>query len=116
MGATALLRRAASRAQRRHGYVEAGLDKLEGRDLGVAVAEAMVNLSKKAGLPMTLSEIPGFSDEHIERAMSAAKNPRLETKLRSMSVPLDATPVEGCMRSILMAAKTGDLGLIENMK
>lgn len=101
---------------RRHGYIQADLDKLSGRDLGVAVAEGMVNLSKKVGFPTTLAEIPGFTDEHIERAMAAAKNPQLEMKLKNMPVPLDASLVEEYMRPILLAAKTGDFELIKNMK
>lgn len=101
---------------RRHGYIEADLDQLSGRQLGVAVAEGMVRLSRKVGFPTTLAEIPGFTDEHIERAMKAAKDPQLDMKLKNMPVPLNASLVEEYMRPILLAAKTGDFGLIKNMK
>jgi len=101
---------------KRHGYISADLGRLSGRDLGVAVAEGMVNLSKKVGFPTTLAEIPGFTDEHIERAMAAAKDPQLDMKLKNMPVPLSASLVEEYMRPILLAAKTGDFGLIKNMK
>jgi len=101
---------------KRHGYISADLGRLSGRDLGVAVAEGMVNLSKKVGFPTTLAEIPGFTDEHIERAMAAAKDPQLDMKLKNMPVPLSASLVEEYMRPILLAAKTGDFGLVKNMK
>ena len=101
---------------KRYGYITADLDRLSGRELGVAIAEGMVNLSKRVGFPTTLSEIPGFTDEHIERAMAAAKDPQLDMKLKNMPVPLSASLVEEYMRPILLAAKTGDFSLIKNMK
>lgn len=100
---------------KRYGYITADLDRLSGRELGVAIAEGMVNLSKRVGFPTTLSEIPGFTDEHIERAMTAAKDPQLDMKLKNMPVPLSASLVEEYMRPILLAAKTGDFSLIKNM-
>ncbi|MGE5571812.1 MAG: iron-containing alcohol dehydrogenase, partial [Bacteroidota bacterium] len=101
---------------KRYGYITADLDRLSGRELGVAIAEGMVDLSKRVGFPTTLSEIPGFTDEHIERAMAAAKDPQLDMKLKNMPVPLSASLVEEYMRPILLAAKTGDFSLIKNMK
>ncbi|HHY33929.1 MAG TPA: iron-containing alcohol dehydrogenase [Firmicutes bacterium] len=101
---------------KRYGYITADLDRLSGRELGVATAEGMVNLSVRVGFPTTLSEIPGFTDEHIERAMTAAKDPQLDMKLKNMPVPLSASLVEEYMRPILLAAKTGDFSLIKNMK
>lgn len=101
---------------KRYGYINADIHELNGRDLGIAVAEGMVNLSRKVGFPTTLAEIPGFTDEHIERAMSAARNPQLEMKLKNMPVPLDASLVEKYMRPILLAAKAGDFGIIRNME
>ncbi len=108
--------RVAGEIYRRHGYITADLDRLSGRDLGVAVAGGMVSLGRKVGFPVTLAEIPGFSDAHIERAMTAAKDPQLDMKLKNMPVPLDASLVEEYMRPILLAAKTGDFGLIKNME
>ena len=80
------------------------------------LAKGMINLSRKVGFPTTLAELPGFSDEHIERAISAAKNPQLEMKLKNMPIPLDASMVEEYMRPILSAATTGDFGLIRNIQ
>lgn len=97
------------------GYTKADVDRLTGRDLGVAVAEALIAFVQRAGLPSRLSETPGFSDAHIERALAAAKDPQLRMKLENMPVPLTAEMVDEYMGPILEAAKTGDLGLIKNV-
>jgi len=99
----------------RAGYVTTSLEKLGGRDLGLAVAEGMIALSKDIGFPVTLSDVPGFSDEHVARCLTAAKNPKLEMKLKNMPVPLSAETVDEYMGGILAAAKSGDLSLIKNM-
>ena len=97
------------------GYITAPLDKLAGRDLGIAVAEGMIAQSRDIGFPTTLAEVDGFTDAHIARALAAAKNPKLEMKLKNMPVPLSAETVDEFMGPILQAALCGDLGLIENM-
>ena len=97
------------------GYTDANLESLSGRDLGVAVAEAMLALSREIGFPTTLGEVQGFTDAHIARALTAAKNPSLESKLKNMPVPLSAETVDDYMGPVLEAAKTGDFGLIRNM-
>jgi alcohol dehydrogenase class IV len=97
------------------GYTSADLDRLSGRDLGMAVAEAMVTLSREVGFPTTLAEVSGFTPEHVARALTAAKNPKLEMKLRSMPVPLTAETVDDYMGPILEAARTGDFEAIRNM-
>ena len=97
------------------GYLDADLAGLHGRDLGLAVAEAMLALSRDIGFPTKLSEVEGFSDAHIERALTAAKDPQLEMKLKAMPVPLSADMVDDYMGPILEAAKLGDFSLIRNM-
>lgn len=101
-------------------FKEAGLtgsdiDNLEGRELGVAVAQAMIDLSKRIGFPATLGEIEGFTDEHIGRALTAAKDPQLKIKLDNMPIPLSAETVDEYMGPILLAAKDGDLSKIKNI-
>lgn len=98
------------------GYTSANLGKLAGRDLGIAVAEAMIAFSKALGFPVTLDEVPQFTPEHIIRALDAAKNPALESKLRNMPVPLSAERIDDYMGPILEAARTGDFSLIRNME
>jgi len=94
---------------------DADMDALSGRDLGVAVAEAMIALSKRIGFPTTLGEVEGFTDEHIERALTAAKDPQLKMKLENMPVPLTAEMVDEYMGPILQAARDGDLSLIKTV-
>ena len=97
------------------GLTDADIDALSGRELGVAVAEAMIALSKRIGFPTTLGEVEGFTDAHIERALIAAKDPQLKMKLENMPVPLTAEMVDEYMEPVLQAAKTGDLTSIRNV-
>ncbi|HHH75404.1 MAG TPA: iron-containing alcohol dehydrogenase, partial [Phycisphaerae bacterium] len=98
------------------GYITTDLASLDGRDLGMAVAQGMINLSADIGFPTTLSDVEGFGDEHIARCLAAAKNPKLEMKLKNMPVPLSADTVDEYMGPILQAAKTGDLNLIKTFQ
>jgi len=93
----------------------ADVEKLEGRDLGVAVAEAMFESARQIGFPTCLSEVDGFGQEHIERALTAAKNPQLKMKLQNMPVPLTDEMVDEYMGPVLQAAAGGDLSLIKNV-
>ncbi len=101
-------------------YQEAGLTKsdmkkLKGRELGIAVAEGMFELARRIGFPTCLSEVKGFSQAHIDRALAAAKNPQLKMKLQNMPVPLTADMVDEYMGPVLEAARNGDLSLIKNV-
>ncbi len=107
--------RAAGAIYKAAGFTKANLDGLHGRELGLAVAEAMLALSESVGFPTKLSDVPGFTDAHIERALSAAKNPKLESKLNNMPVPLSAETADEYMGPVLESAKAGDFGLIKNM-
>lgn len=98
------------------GYISAELENLSGRELGIAVAEGMTNFAEEIGFPTHLSQLDGFTDQHINRALEAAKNPQLEMKLKNMPIPLDAGLVDEYMKPILEAAKTGDFSLIKNLK
>jgi alcohol dehydrogenase len=97
------------------GLTDADLDSLSGRALGEAVTEAMFELSRRIGFPTTLAELPAFTDEHIERALAAAKDPQLKMKLENMPVPLTADMIDEYMGPVLQAAKTGDLSLIKSV-
>ncbi len=97
------------------GLTDADVDALSGRDLGMAVARAMMELSERIGFPTTLSEVKGFSQEHIDRALTAAKDPQLKMKLENMPVPLTAEMVDEYMGPVLEAARTGNLSLIKNV-
>ena len=96
------------------GLTSANVQSLKGRELGVAVAEAMITLSKRVGFPTTLAEVKGFTDGHIQKALDAAKDPALKMKLGNMPVPMTPETVDEYMGPILQAAKTGNLSLIKN--
>lgn len=100
---------------REAGYIAEDLDSLSGRGLGISVAEGMFALSRKIGFPTRLSEVEGFSDAHIDRALNAAKNPQLKMKLENMPVPLKASMIDEYMGPILRAARDGDLWGIRNV-
>ncbi|MBU8913688.1 MAG: iron-containing alcohol dehydrogenase [Spirochaetales bacterium] len=90
-------------------------DKLSGRELGEAVAEAMFGLARKVGFPTRLGDTPGFTNDHIKRALAAAKNPQLDMKLKNMPVPLDASMIDEYMAPILEGARDGRLDVIKNV-
>jgi alcohol dehydrogenase class IV len=97
------------------GFVKADLKGLSSRELGIVVAEAMFEFAGKIGFPTRLGEVKGFSQDHIKRALSAAKDPALRTKLQNMPVPLTAEMVDEYMGPVLEAAKTGNLAVIKNV-
>ena len=97
-------------------YIEKDFLRLKGKELGIAVARAMVRFSAEIRFPATLGEIDGFSDRHIEKALIAAKTPQMKSKLDNMPVPLTAEKVDIYMRPILEAAKTGDFDKIITIK
>jgi alcohol dehydrogenase class IV len=96
------------------GYISADLDRLAGRDLGLAVAEGMIAFEAAVGFPTRLADVPGFTPEHITRALAAAKNPQLKSKLENMPVPMTAEMVDEFMGLVLAAATSGDLTGIRN--
>ena len=100
----------------KYGLMSAESTSQEGRELGIAVANGLIVLSPKVEFPTTLSKIEGMDDQHIDKALTAAKNPQLESKLKNMPVPLTAGHVDEYMRPILQAALTGDFNLIKMFK
>jgi len=97
-----------------YGYISADLSSLKGRDLGMAVAEGLRAFSRKIDCPTTLGELSLFTEGHIDRALTAAKDPQLKMKLQNMPVPLTAEMVDEYMAPILEAAKTGDFSVIKS--
>jgi alcohol dehydrogenase class IV len=95
------------------GMTTADVDSLSGRELGIAVAEAMFELARRIGFPTRLAEVQGFTQGHIERALAAAKNPQLRMKLENMPVPLTAEMVDEYMGSVLEAARDGNLAMVK---
>ncbi len=97
----------------KYGLMEKTATSLQGQELGLAVAKALIELSKRVNFPTTLGEIEGMSNSHIQKALQAAKNPQLEMKLRNMPVPLTPDMVEEYMKPILEAAVEGDFSRIK---
>lgn len=100
---------------RRAGFLSSPTDALTGRDLGVAVAEAMIAFGRSIKAPSRLADLPGFTEGHIARALKAAKDPQLEMKLKNMPVPLSAALVDEYMGPILRAAAAGDFSRIKTL-
>lgn len=96
------------------GYLTEDLGLLNGRELGKAVANGFFAFAKAVDFPTTLDEVPGFTSAHIDRALTAAKNPQLKMKLENMPISLTADMIDEYMGPILEAARTGDLSLIRN--
>jgi len=95
--------------------INTDIESLQGRDLGIAVAEGMFELARRINHPKRLSDVDGFSQQHIDRALSAAKNPQLKMKLQNMPVPLTVEMIDDYMGPILEAARDGNLSKIQNV-
>lgn len=93
---------------------ETGLSR-KGKDLGLAVAQGLIAMSKRVNFPTILAQIADFTPAHIERALRAAKDPQLSSKLKNMPVPLTPDTVDEYMRPVLEAALTGDFNLIKTI-
>jgi alcohol dehydrogenase class IV len=100
---------------KKYGYIEEDIDALSGRELGMAVAGGMNKFSRFLEFPTCLCDVSGISEAHIDRCLTAAKNPQLDMKLRNMPVPLNADLVEEYMRPILQAAWDGRFEKIKSM-
>lgn len=99
----------------RNNLISVDINKLSGRELGVAVAKGLVNFNKSIDAPYKLTDISGFTEKHVQRALEAAKNPQLDMKLKNMPIPLNADLIDEYMAPILEAAKTGDFSAIKNL-
>lgn len=100
---------------KRHGYMTSDPRTLTGRRLGEEVAEGFMNFARMIGFPTTLSELEGFEEKHIRRALAAAKNPQLKMKLENMPVPLFPEQIDEYMGSVLEAARKGDISIIRDI-
>lgn len=98
------------------GFIKEDPKGLEGRRLGEAVAEAMIDFAKSLGVPTTLKEA-GAADYHLDRMLSAAKDPQLKMKLMNMPVPMDPDKgdLDKYMKPLLEAALSGNLNLIRTL-
>ncbi len=74
----------------------------------------MIRFLEALGVPTNLKDA-GATEEHVQRMLSAAKDPQLKMKLLNMPKPMDPDKgdVDNYMRPVLAAAYSGDLSLIE---
>jgi alcohol dehydrogenase class IV len=93
-------------------YIPTTLNGVSSPDLGRAVAGGMISFNRSIGFPTTLAELEGIDRSVLDKALQAAKDPQLESKLQNMPVPLSAESVDTYMAPILEAAWEGDLGKI----
>jgi len=107
--------RVIGRIYQKYGYTRERIEVLSGRELGLAIARAMIDFSKFLGFPTSLKQVPGIDPGHVDRCLAAAKDPQLDMKLRNMPVPLNADLVDEYMRPILQAAWDGNLETVRNM-
>jgi alcohol dehydrogenase len=98
-----------------HGLLSADELASQGRNLALAVAQGMMKFSRSIGAPVSLNELPGFNERHVERILNAAKDPQLKMKLQNMPVPLTVENVERYMEPLIRAAMEGDVSLIVNV-
>jgi len=99
----------------KYGYAGNGFKRLSGRDLGIYTAKAMISFAESIGFPTTLGEIEGFSENHIDKALKAAKAPELSSKLQNMPIPMTNDMIDLFMAGILESAVSGRLELIKNV-
>ena len=92
------------------GFVKIGTAGKKGRDLAMLVARGMIQFSKALGFPATLAEA-GVSKGHLERMITAAKDPQLKMKLQNMPTPMESErgDVDRLMKPTLEAAFSGNL-------
>lgn len=101
-----------SKVLEKYGFVPAGTDALNGRDLTEAVAAGMIAFGKSIGAPTKLSDLNGFGEKYVQRILTAAKDPSLSMKLKNMPVPMTADDVVPYMESVVRAAVDGDLSKV----
>jgi alcohol dehydrogenase len=101
---------------REEGFIGEDIGSLEGRALGEAVAHGMIEFSRSMDFPVTLKQA-GASAAHLNRMITAAKNPQLESKLKNMPTPMDPArgDVDTYMKPVLEGAFSGDFSVIRTM-
>ena len=98
----------------KHGLISGGYEELNERALAIAVAEGFISFSRAIGAPVSLGELPGFTDAHVDKILTAAKDPQLKMKLQNMPIPMTADDVYPYMESVILAAKAGNPELVMN--
>ena len=96
----------------KYGFIGVDANLNDVSTIGEFYARASQNFARSMGFPTKFEDIAGFTDEHMTRMLTAAKNPQLVSKLKAMPVPMSADDVDPFMGPILDAARTGDFSKI----
>ncbi|MBC7110526.1 MAG: iron-containing alcohol dehydrogenase, partial [Archaeoglobi archaeon] len=109
--------RALGEILREEGYLNADVSSMKGRELGETVANGMFEFLRRIDFPVSLKEA-GATEKHIERMVTAAKDPQLKMKLENMPVPMSAErgDVDRYLKPTIEAAYEGDLSLIPEIE
>ncbi|MDI3502488.1 MAG: alcohol dehydrogenase [Archaeoglobi archaeon] len=109
--------RALGEILREEGYLSSDISSMKGRELGEAVANGMFEFLRRIDFPVSLKEA-GATEEHIERMVTAAKDPQLKMKLENMPIPMSAErgDVDRYLKPTIEAAYEGDLSMIPKME
>jgi alcohol dehydrogenase len=94
--------------------LDQSLDTVDNAQIGSFYASTLINLMKLVSFPSCFNEFTGFTENYIEKMLSAAKNPQLESKLKAMPVVFTVDHVDSEMRKILQSAMNGDLFLLKH--
>ncbi len=99
------------------GFIAEDVSKLEGLNLGMAVAKGLTRLLEFLKIPTSL-ENAGAGVKHMNRMLDAAKDPALRMKLLNMPIPLnpDKGDIENYMKPLLDAAFKGRLEDVKIME
>jgi len=101
---------------KKYGFFSEDLDRLSGRELGIAFAKGMIAFGKAIRAPTTLAELLRWDDTYVDKILTAAKDPQLDMKLKNMPVPLTSAKVDEYLGPIIRAAINGDLSLIRSLE
>lgn len=83
------------------------IDPAKSKNLGLDVAQAMLNWYKSMGFPTKLKDLEGWKENYLEKALKdAGQN---EMKLKAMPNPVPLEKVKDILGPILEAARDGDL-------
>ena len=104
-----------ARIYKNSGYIEEDIECITGHELGIVLANGMIRLSKDLGFPVTLKEVAGYTETYKMKCLEAARDPKLESKLKNMPIPMTLADVDLYMKAVLDAAESGDMSMIQKV-
>ncbi|MBD3339745.1 MAG: iron-containing alcohol dehydrogenase [Candidatus Lokiarchaeota archaeon] len=88
-----------------------GVEK--GEDIGIHVAQAMLDWYEKLGFPTKISNLPGWKQGYKEKALKDASENKM--KLEAMPNPVQLDQVNEIIGPIIQAAIDGDVSKLKNI-